>query len=98
MPHQGRARSGVSEPRASEADTSDTGSPPPVPEAVTSERALTFAGAALTAVYLPGAGNQELRLVETAGSARYEYGLPERLPLSGDSPAAHTFRTGGHCG
>ncbi|MFF3658727.1 SpoIIE family protein phosphatase [Streptomyces olivochromogenes] len=94
MPHQGRARSGVSEPRASEADAADTGSPPPVPEAVTSERALTFAGAALTAVYLPGAGNRELRLVETAGSARCEYGLPERLPLSGDSPAAHTFRTG----
>ncbi|MFD8004838.1 SpoIIE family protein phosphatase [Streptomyces mirabilis] len=94
MPHDGRARTGVSEPRAREADAADTGSPPPVPEAVTSERALTFVGAALTAVYLPGAGNQELRLVETAGCARYEYGLPERLPLSGDSPAAHTFRTG----
>ncbi|MFB7437338.1 SpoIIE family protein phosphatase [Streptomyces mirabilis] len=94
MPHDGRARTGVSEPRAREADAADTGSPPPVPEAVTSERALTFVGAALTAVYLPGAGNQELRLVETAGSARCEYGLPERLPLSGDSPAAHTFRTG----
>ncbi|MER5901540.1 SpoIIE family protein phosphatase [Streptomyces mirabilis] len=94
MPHDGRARTGVSEPRACEADAAGTGSPPPVPEAVTSERALTFVGAALTAVYLPGAGNQELRLVETAGSARFEYGLPERLPLSGDSPAAHTFRTG----
>ncbi|MER5665881.1 SpoIIE family protein phosphatase [Streptomyces mirabilis] len=94
MPHDGRARTGVSEPRAREADAADTGSPPPVPEAVTSERALTFVGAALTAVYLPGAGNQELRLVETAGCARCEYGLPERLPLSGDSPAAHTFRTG----
>ncbi|MER5341157.1 SpoIIE family protein phosphatase [Streptomyces mirabilis] len=94
MPHDGRARTGVSEPRACEADAADTGSKPPVPEAVTSERALTFVGAALTAVYLPGAGNQELRLVETAGGARCEYGLPERLPLSGDSPAAHTFRTG----
>ncbi|MET7774188.1 MULTISPECIES: SpoIIE family protein phosphatase [Streptomyces] len=94
MPHDGRARTGVSEPWACEADAAGTGSPPLVPEAVTSERALTFVGAALTAVYLPGAGNQELRLVETAGSARCEYGLPERLPLSGDSPAAHTFRTG----
>ncbi|MFF3580987.1 SpoIIE family protein phosphatase [Streptomyces mirabilis] len=94
MPHDGRARTGVSEPRACEADAAGTGSPPPVPEAVTSERALTFVGAVLTAVYLPGAGNQELRLVETAGPARCEYGLPERLPLSGDSPAAHTFRTG----
>jgi PAS domain-containing protein/anti-sigma regulatory factor (Ser/Thr protein kinase) len=64
-----------------------------VPEAVASDRALTFAGAALAAVYVPGAGDEELRLVETAGRATSEYGLPERLPLSGSSPAAHAFRT-----
>lgn len=69
MPHDGRAQAGVSEPPACEADVADTGSPPPMPEAVTSERTLTFAGVALTAVYV-------------------------RLPLSGDSPATHAFRTG----
>ncbi|MFD7478415.1 GAF domain-containing protein [Streptomyces sp. NPDC059837] len=51
-------------------------------------------GMALTAVYVPGVGTQELRLVETAGCAASEYGLPERLPLSGDSPATHALRTG----
>jgi hypothetical protein len=94
MPHDGRAQAGVSEPPACEADVADTGSPPPVPEAVTSERTLTFAGVALTAVYVPGVGNQELRLVETAGCAASEYGLPERLLLSGDSPPTHALRTG----
>ncbi|MFF4350263.1 SpoIIE family protein phosphatase [Streptomyces sp. NPDC001530] len=93
MPHDGRARAGVSEPQVFEADAADTGSPPPVPEDAASDRALTFAGAALAVVYVPGVGNDELRLVETAGCALSECGLPECLPLSGGSPAAHAFRT-----
>lgn len=94
MPHDGCAWAGVSDPRASEADAADTGSPPRVSEAAASDRALTFAGAALAAVYVVGAGNEVLRLVETAGgAASAECGLPERLPVSGGSPAAHAFRT-----
>jgi PAS domain-containing protein/anti-sigma regulatory factor (Ser/Thr protein kinase) len=65
-----------------------------VPEAaVNDDRVLTFAGAALAAVYVPGAEEQELRLVETARLGASEYLLPERLPLPGASPAAHAFRT-----
>ncbi|MFE9642949.1 SpoIIE family protein phosphatase [Streptomyces sp. NPDC006365] len=93
MPHDGHARAGVTELRASEAGAADTGSPPPVPEAAVSDRALAFAGAALAAVYVPGTGHEELRLVEAAGYATPQCGLPERLPLSGGSPAAHAFRT-----
>ncbi|MDX2936735.1 SpoIIE family protein phosphatase [Streptomyces ipomoeae] len=93
MPHDGCAQAGVPE-RASEAGAADTGSPSPVPGAAVSGRALAFAGAAVIAVYVPGVGNEELRLVETAGYATSVYGLPERLPLSGGSPAAHAIRTG----
>ncbi|WP_330302673.1 MULTISPECIES: SpoIIE family protein phosphatase [unclassified Streptomyces] len=92
MPHDGRARAGVSEPRVSEAHAADTGSSPPVPDAAASDRALTFAGVALAAVYVPGAGEEALQLVEAAGCATPECGLPVRLPLSGGSPAAHAFR------
>ncbi|MFI6493993.1 SpoIIE family protein phosphatase [Streptomyces sp. NPDC050564] len=94
MPHDGRARAEVSDPRANEAEAADTGSSPPVPGAAASDRALTFAGVALAAVYVVGVGNEVLRLVETAGgAASSEYGLPERLPLSGGSPEAHALRT-----
>ncbi|OXY91266.1 SpoIIE family protein phosphatase [Streptomyces diastatochromogenes] len=93
MPHDGSARAGVAQLRASDADSAGTG-PPPVPEAAATVRILTFAGAALAAVYVLGAGTEELRRVETAGRAAPECGLPERLPLSGDSPAAQVFRTG----
>ncbi|WP_406176988.1 SpoIIE family protein phosphatase [Streptomyces sp. NBC_00996] len=94
MPHDGRARAEVSDPRANEAEAADTGSSPPVSGAAASDRALTFAGVALAAVYVVGVGNEVLRLVETAGGAASpEYGLPERLPLSGRSPAAHALRT-----
>ena len=94
MPQDGRARTGVSELRASGVGAADTGSRrSPVPEAAASDRALTFAGAALAAVYVPDVGNEELRLVETAGCATSEYRLPERLPLVGGSPAAHALRT-----
>lgn len=93
MPHDGGVRAGVSELRTSEADAADTGSPPPVPEAAASDPVLTFAGAALAAVYLPAVEKEELRLVETAGVAACEYELPECLPLSGGSPAAQAFRT-----
>ncbi|MFC9914170.1 SpoIIE family protein phosphatase [Streptomyces sp. NPDC127197] len=58
-----------------------------------SDRALTFAAAELAAVYVPGIGSEELRLVETAGCAPSRYRLPESLPLSGDAPAAQAFRT-----
>ncbi|MGP4092522.1 SpoIIE family protein phosphatase, partial [Streptomyces sp. KR55] len=57
------------------------------------DRALRFAAAELAAVYVPGIGSAELRLVDTVGCAPSRYGLPESLPLSGDSPAAHVFRT-----
>ncbi|MGW2747832.1 SpoIIE family protein phosphatase [Streptomyces sp. NPDC001450] len=93
MPHDGSARAGVAQLRASDAAPTGSG-PPPVPEAAPSVRVLTFAAAALAAVYVLGAGTEELRLVETAGRAASEYGLPERLILSGGSPAAQAFRTG----
>ncbi|MFI2432992.1 SpoIIE family protein phosphatase [Streptomyces sp. NPDC018693] len=48
----------------------------------------------LAAVYVPVAGQDELRLLETAGHGpASRYGLPERVPLSGGSPAARAFRT-----
>ncbi|MFI7413712.1 SpoIIE family protein phosphatase [Streptomyces sp. NPDC049627] len=93
MRHDGRARTGVSQLPASEAGAAGTGSPPPAREAAPGERALTFAGAALAAVYVPDAREEELRLVETAGPGVSRYRLPERLPLSGGSPAAQAFRT-----
>ena len=86
MPHDGRARTGVSAPGAWEVGTAGTGSPPTEPEPVTSDRALTFAGAALAAVYAPTAGNEELQLIETVG-ATPEYRLPDRLSVSGGSAA-----------
>jgi PAS domain-containing protein/anti-sigma regulatory factor (Ser/Thr protein kinase) len=93
MPHDGRARAEVPELRAPGADAAGTGSPPPLPEATAGDRALTFAGAALAAVYVPVAGNEELRLAESSGCAPSGFGLPERLPLSGASAAAHALRT-----
>ncbi|MFI5965646.1 SpoIIE family protein phosphatase [Streptomyces asoensis] len=57
------------------------------------DRALTFAGATLAAVYAPGAGTRELQLVDTSGRAPSGSAPPERLPLSEDSPAARAFRT-----
>lgn len=92
MPHDGPARAGVSQSRVSEAGVVDTGSPLSVPEAAVSDRALTFAGVALAALYVPDAAGAELRLAETTGCATADYGLPRKLPLSGDSPAAHAFR------
>ncbi|MGW6906288.1 SpoIIE family protein phosphatase [Streptomyces sp. NPDC054940] len=93
MPHDGRARTGVSQLRASERGAAGTGTPPPEREAAPGERALTFAGAALAAVYVPGAGDAELRLVETAGDGAALYDLPKLLSLTGDSPAARALRT-----
>ncbi|MFE0451693.1 SpoIIE family protein phosphatase [Streptomyces sp. NPDC058914] len=92
MPHDGRGRAGVSEPPAPGAGPAHTAPPPPVPGSTASERALTFAGALLAAVYLPVPGSDELRLAETAGCTAAEYTLPERLSLSGASPAAHACR------
>ncbi|MGW1956890.1 SpoIIE family protein phosphatase [Streptomyces sp. NPDC001920] len=94
MPHDGGARAGVSQLRASQPGAASTGSAPPAREAVPGERALTFAGAALAAVYAPGAGQDELRLLETAGDAADRYRLPQRLPLAGGSPAARAFSGG----
>ncbi|MFF4258836.1 SpoIIE family protein phosphatase [Streptomyces sp. NPDC001663] len=97
MPHDGRARAGVSQPAASGADTQDTGVTG-VTGALSSvwaagDRALSFAGVALAAVYVIDAEQQELRLAETARCAASEYRLPEHLPLPGGSPAEHAFRT-----
>ncbi|WP_405662784.1 MULTISPECIES: SpoIIE family protein phosphatase [unclassified Streptomyces] len=47
----------------------------------------------MAAVYVPEAGRQELRLAETACWAPSDQRLPERLPLSGESPAACSVRT-----
>ncbi|MEW2402624.1 SpoIIE family protein phosphatase [Streptomyces sp. NPDC046862] len=61
------------------------------------ERVLAFAGAALAAVYVPGDGSQELRLAEvvaSAGAGTSGGRLPERIPVSGDSPVADAFRVG----
>ncbi|MFC8246716.1 SpoIIE family protein phosphatase [Streptomyces chartreusis] len=93
MPHDGRARTGFPVPEASEAGAAVTGSPPTAPQAATSERALVFAGAALTGLYTTGAGGDELQLLESAGGVSPEYRLPQRLALSGGSAAAHAFRT-----
>ena len=57
------------------------------------DRALTFAGATLAAVYAPGAAEGELRLVDTSGGTPSGQRPPERLPLSGDSPAVLAYRT-----
>ncbi|KUN77040.1 PAS sensor protein [Streptomyces bungoensis] len=93
MPHDGSARARVAKPRATGAGPGASGTPPPVPEAAASVRVLAFTGAALAAVYAPGPSG-ELRLADITGSAVAAYALPERLPLSGDSPAAHVVRTG----
>ncbi|MGW4753946.1 SpoIIE family protein phosphatase [Streptomyces chartreusis] len=93
MPHDGRARTGFPVPEASEAGAAVTGSPPTAPQAATSDRALVFAGAALTGLYTTGAGGDELQLLESAGGVSPEYRLPQRLSLSGGSAAAHAFRT-----
>ncbi|MFD5860267.1 SpoIIE family protein phosphatase [Streptomyces chartreusis] len=93
MPHDGRARTGFPVPEASEAGAAVTGSPPTAPQAATSDRALVFAGAALTGLYTTGAGGDELQLLESAGGVSPEYRLPQRLALSGGSAAAHAFRT-----
>jgi PAS domain-containing protein/anti-sigma regulatory factor (Ser/Thr protein kinase) len=94
MPHDGRARAGVSPPRASGADTAATGVAPPPPEAAAGDQVLAFAGVAVAAVYVPGAGEQELLQAETLRRQMSEYRPPERLPLAEGSPAAHAFRTG----
>src|SRR3954469_9657785 len=73
MPHDGSVRADVSELRASGAGAADTGSPPSVEVDAATVRVLTFAGAALAAVYAPDAGNDELRLLETAGCAASEF-------------------------
>ncbi|MER6063241.1 SpoIIE family protein phosphatase [Streptomyces sp. NPDC001792] len=91
MPHDGSARAGLSQPGTAGVGVAETGSPPE-PETPTSVRALTFAGAESAVLYVPGAGSDDLRSVDTAGCAPAEYGLPERLALSGGSPAAHAFR------
>ncbi|MFB6935348.1 SpoIIE family protein phosphatase [Streptomyces chartreusis] len=93
MPHDGRARTGFPVPEASEAGAAVTGSPPTAPQAATSDRALVFAGAALTGLYTTGAGGDELQLLESAGGVSPEYRLPQRLSMSGGSAAAHAFRT-----
>ncbi|WP_433448134.1 SpoIIE family protein phosphatase [Streptomyces sp. CA-142005] len=91
MPHDGSARAGLSQPGTAEVGVAETGSPPE-PESPASVRALTFAGVESAVLYVPGAGSDDLRSADTAGCAPAEYGLPERLALSGGSPAAHAFR------
>ncbi|MFR0354443.1 SpoIIE family protein phosphatase [Streptomyces sediminimaris] len=94
MPHDGRARTGVSPPRASAAHAADPGAAPPPPEAAAGDQVLAFAGVAVAAVYVPAAGEAELWRAETVRRQVSEYRPPERLPLAGDSPAAHAVRTG----
>ncbi|MGY5060787.1 SpoIIE family protein phosphatase [Streptomyces sp. 900105755] len=91
MPHDGSAGAGLPQPEAAGAGVSDPGAPPG-PETPVSVRALTFAGAASAVLYVPDAGSDDLRSVDTAGCAPAEYGLLERVALSGPSPAARAFR------
>ncbi|WP_435223940.1 SpoIIE family protein phosphatase [Streptomyces sp. Tue6028] len=58
------------------------------------EQALVFTPAAFVAVYAPGPGGDELHLAESAGVPRTLYGLRDRYPLSGGSPAAEALRSG----
>ncbi|MFD5544974.1 PAS sensor protein, partial [Streptomyces sp. NPDC127079] len=103
MPQHGSARAGLSRPGTSRPGVAGTGpplepgtpagtGPPPEPGTPAGIRALAFAGAALVVLYVPDAGSDALRSVDTAGCAPAEYGLPERLALSGGSPAARALR------
>lgn len=94
MPHYGGVRAGTAGPRTYGTGAEGAGPLPPAPEAAARERVLAFAGAALVAVYVPGDEREGLRLVEAAGGATAGYGLPERVPLSDNSPVADAFRTG----
>ncbi|WP_234542761.1 SpoIIE family protein phosphatase [Streptomyces shenzhenensis] len=91
MPHHGSARTGLPHPGTAGTGVAGTGSPPG-PGTPVDVRVLTFAGAAAAVLYVPDAGSAHLRSVDTAGYAPAAYGLPERLPLSGSSPAACAFR------
>ncbi|MPY61661.1 SpoIIE family protein phosphatase [Streptomyces spongiae] len=97
MPHYGGARAAVSGLRALGAGAEDAGPARPVSEPTARDQVLAFAGAALAAVYVPGNGSQELRLVEVAEPAGADTAagrLPERVAVSGDSPVADAFRVG----
>ncbi|MGY5115939.1 SpoIIE family protein phosphatase [Streptomyces sp. 900105755] len=91
MPHDASAGAGLPQPEAAGTGVSDPGAPPG-PETPVSVRALAFAGAASAVLYVPDAGSDDLRSVDTAGCAPAEYGLLERVALSGGSPAARAFR------
>ncbi|MFJ9535636.1 SpoIIE family protein phosphatase [Streptomyces sp. NPDC101225] len=91
MAHDGRARAGVSPPRASGADAADTGVVP-APSEAAGDQVLAFAGVAVAAVYVPG--EDELRQAETVCRQVSAHRLSERVPLAEGSPAAHAFRTG----
>ncbi|MGY6018880.1 SpoIIE family protein phosphatase [Streptomyces spinosirectus] len=93
MPHDGRARTGVSPPRAAGADAAVTGAAPPPPEEA-GDQILAFAGVAAATVYVPGPGEAELWPAETVRRQASEDRQPERMPLTEGSPAAHAFRTG----
>lgn len=92
MPHYGGARAAVPGLRALGAGAQDAGLSRPASEPTVRERVLAFAGATLMAVYVPVDGGRQLQLVESAGTGRD--GLPERIPVSGDSPVADAFRVG----
>jgi PAS domain-containing protein len=97
MRKSGGAGTGVSRPGADVAGARDADQRPPVPERVTREQVLAFAGAVPAAVYVLGDetdDSDKLRLVETAGGAAALYGLPESYALSGRSPAADAFWSG----
>ncbi|MFK0287644.1 SpoIIE family protein phosphatase [Streptomyces sp. NPDC090499] len=89
MPHHGSARAGLSQPGTADIDA------PPGPGVPVGVHALAFAGTAMAVLYVPdvpGADSGDLRSVDTAGCAPVEYRLPERLAVSGGSPAARAFR------
>ncbi|MER6220969.1 SpoIIE family protein phosphatase [Streptomyces sp900105755] len=91
LPQPEAAGAGLPQPDAAGAGVSDT-SVPPEAETPVGVRALAFAGAASAVLYVPDADSDDLRSVETAGHAPAEYGLLERVALSGGSPAARAFR------
>lgn len=92
---EGAAGHGTRTPRAEVALKTLT-SGPDSPERLRRilEQTLVFAGATFAAVYAPAETGDQLRLVEAVGVPGTLYGLRERYPSAGRSPAADALRTG----
>lgn len=93
MRHHGGARAAVSGPWGHGGGAREGGLPP-ASQPPARRRVLAFAGAAVTAVYVPDERGDELRLIESAGGAVSRYGLPATWPLAVASPVTEAFRSG----